>query len=173
MPRSLREIGDIYNIPDRQRLRRLVDERSNLIHIHTRVEAKYVLQYSVPNWLRDFFFDPNRSRSLYSTSLVIDNCQKAIKSCILDPNPGFDKIRSLVYFFMPTLRRPSGEIPIDNIANATRLLESARSGTDRHELLLFLNYLSEIHWFDIYNRDWSGRHFTNGIMHWVCTTLVS
>ena len=133
------------------------------------VKAKYVLQYYVPNWLRDFFFASSRSRSLYSPSLVIDSCQKAIKSFILDPNPGFYKTGSLVHFFMP-MPTPFVE---SLISNATRLLESARNGSDRNELLLFLEYLSEINWFDIYNlRDRGRRHVTNGIMHWVCTTLV-
>jgi len=123
--------------------------------------------------MRDFFLNPNRSRYLYSTSLVIDECQKIIKHLIFDPNPHFHTSRfdDLLYFFMPT-PTPSGEIPI---ANATHLLESARNGSDRHELLLFLEYLSEIHWFDIYNRDWHRtceRDLTNGIVHWLCTTLV-
>jgi hypothetical protein len=171
MPRSFREIGNICNTPDRQRLRRFVDEHSYLIRIHEQVEDKYVLGYYVPLWMRDFFFDPNRSRHLYSTSLVIDKCQMAIKSLILDPNPDFHKNDDLVYFFTP-MPTPSGESLIGNIANATRLLESARNGSDRHELLPFLEYLSEIHWFDIYNRCQGQRHFINGIVHWVCTTLV-
>ena len=74
VPRSLREIGDICNTPHEQRLRRLEDEHSYLIRMHIKVKAKYVLQYYVPNWLRGFFFDPNRSQYLYSTSLVIDKC---------------------------------------------------------------------------------------------------
>jgi len=170
-PRSLREIGNICNTPDRQLLRRFVDEHPYLIRIHRKVEDKYVLGYYVPIWLRDFFFDPDRSRYLYSTSLVIDKCQKAIKRLILDPNANFHKDDNLVYFFMPT-PTPSGEIPISNIANATRLLESARNGPDRNELLRFLDYLSKIHWFDIYNRGRDQRHLTNRIVHWVCTTLV-
>jgi hypothetical protein len=135
------------------------------------VKDKYVVGYYVSNWLCDFFFDPNRSQYLYSTSLVIDKCQKAIKSLILDPHPTLHKTNSLVYFFTPT-PTPCGETPIGNIANATRLLESARNGSDEHELLLFLEYLSEIHWFDIYNRGWDQRYLANRIVHWVCTTLV-
>jgi hypothetical protein len=134
------------------------------------MDNRYVLGYYVPIWIRDFFLNPTRCRYLYSTSLVIDKCQRAIKSLILDPNPEFTKTTNLAHFFMlpPT---PSGEI---SIANATRLLESARnaSGSDGHELLLFLEYLSEIHWFDIYNRGWGHRHLTNRIVHWACTTLV-
>jgi hypothetical protein len=135
------------------------------------VEHKYVLGYYVPIWLRDFFFDPNGSRYLYSTSLVIDECQKGIKSLILDPNPGLYKTNGLVYFFMPSLT-PFGENFNSNIANATHLLESARNRSDRNALLLFLEYLSEIHWFNIYNKGQACRHLTNAIVHWVCTTLV-
>jgi len=166
--RTLREIGNICNTPDQQRLKRLVDEHSYLIRIPLKVEDKYVLGYHVPIWIRDFFLDPNRSRYLYSTSLVIDECRKAIKSLILDTNPDFHHHDDLVHFFMP-MPTLSGEIPI---ANATRLLESAGNGSDRHELLLFLKYLSEIHWFDIYNRGQAQRHLTNRIVHWVCTALV-
>jgi hypothetical protein len=71
MLRSLREIGNICNTPDQQRLR-LVDELSYLIHIYQKVNGKYVLRYYLPNWMRGFFFDPNRSRYLYSTSLVVN-----------------------------------------------------------------------------------------------------
>ena len=156
---------------DQQRSR-CVDEHSYLIRIHRKVKDKYVLGYYVSVWLRDFFIDPNRSRDLYSTSLVIDKCQKAINNLVLASNPRFyNNLNSLKYFFKPT-PTPPGEIPIDNIANATRLLESARNGSDRNELLLFLQYLSEIHWSDIYNRGGEQRHLTTRVMHWVYTTLV-
>ena len=137
------------------------------------MEGKYVLRYYLPLWIRAFFFDPNRSQHLYSTSLVIDKCQKAINSLILDPNPDSYNDDGLVYFFMPTPTL-SGEIPIDNIANATRLLESAGNGSDRNELLLFLEYLSEIRWFHVYTRfrGLRQRRLTNRIVHWVCTALV-
>jgi hypothetical protein len=115
----------------------------------------------------DFFFNPNRSQHLYSTSLVIDKCQKAIKSLILDPNLDCCDNNNLVDFFMPTLALFS------NATNATHLLESATNGSDRHELLLFLKYLSEIDWFDVYwHRGPGERDLTSAIMHWVCTTLV-
>jgi len=166
--RSLGEIGNICNIQDRQRLRRFVDAQSYLIRIYEKVEDKYVLGYYVPNWMLDFFFDPNRSQYLYSTSLVIDKCQKAIERLIRDPHPNLHKTDSLVYFFTPTPTR-SGVI---SIANATRLLESARNGSDRNGLLLFLEYLSGIHWFDTYNGGREQRCLTNRIVHWVCTTLV-
>ena len=153
---------------NRQRLEMFVDFYRYLIGIPMKVEDKYVFGYYVPNWtVRDFFLSPNRSRYLYSTSSVIDNCQKAINSHFLDPNPDYYASSSLLYFFTP---RPtlSGEIPT---ANATRLLESAINGSDRNELLLFLQHLSEIHWFDIYNRRHDQRDFTNTIVHWVCTIV--
>ena len=165
MSSSLRET---CNTLDQQCLSRFVDEHSYLIRIPLKVADKYVLQYHVPIWIRDFFLNPNRSQYLYSTSLVIDECQKAIKHLILDPYLDFYKNEGLIDFFTPTPTL-SAEIPI---ANATRLLEGARNGSDRHELLLFLENLSEIDWFNIYNGDWVRRRFTNGIVHWVCTTLV-
>jgi hypothetical protein len=172
IPRTLKVIGNICNIPDRQRSRRFVDERSYLIRFHGKSHDKYILKYYVPMWMRDFFFDPIRSRYLYSTSLVLDECQKAIKHHILDPNPHSHVNFGLVYFFTPTSTSLSGEIPIGKIANATHLLESARNGPDKHELLLFLKYLYEIHWFDIYHRGRGHRDLTNRIVRWVSTTLV-
>jgi hypothetical protein len=169
---TLRGIGNTCNILDRQRLRRFVDEHSYLIRTHEKFKDKYVLKYHVPTWAFDFFFDPSRSRYLYSTSLVIDACQKAIKHHIIDPNPhSYGSYFGLVYFFTP-VPSTSGEILNGNIANATHLLEGARNGSDRHELLLFLEYLSDTHWFDIYHGSWHQRAVTNRIVHWVCTTLV-
>ena len=171
MPKSLGAIQDICKTPDRQCLRRVVDEHPCLVRIHEKVADKYVLEYYVLDWMRDFFFNPNRCRYLYSTSLVIHKCLKAIESLLVDPTPDSHNDPGLVYFFTP-MPTPSGEAPNGNIANATRLLKSATNGSDRHELLLSLEYLSEIHWFDIYNRSRGQRHLTNIIVHWVCTTLV-
>ena len=70
---------------------------------------------------------------------------------------------------MPAL---SSEVLIGNIANATHLLESAGNGSDKNELQLFLEYLSNIHWLDIYNGNERQRRLTNVILHWVFTTLV-
>ena len=170
--RTLREIGKICKILDRQPLMRFVDEHSYLIRIHGKPKDKHLLKYYVPTWMRDFFFDPTRSRHLYSTSLVIDECQKAIKHITRDPNAGAHSYvdNGLVPFFKPT---PTLFGEICNIAKATHFLESARNGSDRHELLLFLEYLSEIHWFDIYwHGDQGRRDLTDRIVHWVCTTLV-
>ena len=165
MSSSLRAIGNLCNTPNRQHLKRFVDGLSYLIRTHQKVKDKYVFGYHV--LMHDFFFDPNRCQNLYSTSLVLDECQKAIESLILDPNP--DSYNDgLVYFFMPRTT-PSGEAPIGIIANATHLLESARNGSHRPELLLFLKYLSKIPWFD---RGQGQRDFTHAIVHWVCTTLV-
>jgi hypothetical protein len=171
MPSSFRKIENICNTPDRQRLRRFADEHSYLIPTLIKVKGKYVLGYSVPIWMRDFFFDPNRSRHLYSTSLVIDECQQAIETHILDPNFDPDKNHGLVDFFTQALTL-SSDISISNIANATHLLESATNGSDQQELLLFLEYLSEIRWFDIYHKGWGQRLLANRIARWVCTTLV-
>jgi len=173
---SLRELENgTCNTPDQQHLSRFLDEHSYLIYTSIEAEDKYVLEYYSPGLTNDFFLNPSRSRHLYSTSLVLNECQRAItKSLILDSNPDSNTNFSLLSFFKFTavtwgLSGP-GEIPI---VNATHLLESTRNGPDRHELLLFLKYLSEIPWFDIYlNRGKSQRDLTNTIVHWVCTTLV-
>ena len=174
---SLREIGNICNTLDRECLRRFVYEHSYLICIHhwQWVKGKYVLGCYVPTWMCNFFLDPNRSRYLYSTSLVIDNCRTAIKSLILQAPNHFNSFfdQGVTLFFTPMT--PSHGILIECMVNATHLLESARNGSDRHdELLLFLEYLSGIPWF-IYCRPGSDRHqrrLTIGIAHWVCTILV-
>ena len=167
-PGSLTELGNICNTPDRQRLRSLLNEHSYFCRIQRRsANDRYVLQYWLPEWMQDFFLDPNRSRYLYSTSLVIDTCQKAIENLILDPTSNSDSM-NLVDFFAPLWCG----VPIGNIANATHLLERAGNGSNRNELLLFLEYLSKIHWLDVYNGNEQQGRFTNGIVHWVCTTLV-
>jgi len=170
-PGSLTELGNICNTPDRQRSRRVVDEHPYFHRMqHRRANGKYVLNYYVPVWVRGFFLHPNRSRYLYSTSLVIDACQKAIKSLILDPIHSHTS--GPIDFFTPMQSMRPTLVPIDNIAPATHLLESAGNGSDRNELLLFLEYLSKIPWLDLYNGNEEQRQFTNGIVHWVCTTLV-
>jgi hypothetical protein len=158
-PRSLEEIGNIYPTLDRQLLRRFIKEHSYVMHItHKMVDDKHLLAYCVPSWLRDFFFDPDRSRSFYSTSWVIDKCQQAMKGLI-------DKSNRQNYspfpFFMQT---EYGET-----SNASRLLEHVRNGADSNDLLLFLRCLSKIDWLDMYKRE---RWLTHEIAHWVCTSLV-
>jgi len=166
---SLREIGNICNMLGRQCLKGFLDKHLYLTRIPREVEDKYVLGYYVPCWMRDFFLNPNHSQHLYSTSVVIDECQKAIESLILDPNPDPGINDNLIDFFTPMPTPSHSEIPI---ADATHLLKSVRNASDRHKLLLFLKYLSEIHWFNIYNKGWSQRHLTDIIVHWVCATLV-
>ena len=169
-PRSLREIEAISNnTPDRQRLRKFVQEHSSLINTHHTMADdrlsvaghRHVLRYSISRWLCDFAFDPNRSRNLYSTSLVTSECQRAIGAFIAKNSVFWP--HQLNQFFVQD----------DEVSDASRLLEHAKDGSDRNDLLLFLRYLSKIHWLDIYPRGWNEGHFTHGIVQWVCTTLVS
>ena len=167
--KSLQEIVNICNLPDKRILKRFVDKHSHLIYIGHDYEFNFgdlrrcVLVYYVPRWLRGLFFDPNRSRSLYSSSWVINKCQRAITS-LIEPDCVFD-FKSLLSFFMPTNFGES--------SYASRLLEHIRNGSDSSHLLFFLSRLSEIHWLDVYTAGWEQRHLTNGIVHWLCTTLVS
>ena len=166
------EIVNICNLSDRWVLKRFADENSHLIHIgYTRDErgvkgpdqinqGKVVLGYYVSRWLRGFFFDPNRSQSLYSTSWVFSKCQKAIEGVIV-LNSGY---YSLFPFFDKS--ENYGEIP-----GASHL--HIRNGSDKNELLHFLRYLSEIPWLDIYSRgSWGQRINADAILQWVHTTLV-
>ena len=59
------------------------------------------------------------------------------------------------------------------ISDATCLLEHVRKGSNSNDLLLFLGYLSEIHWLDICTRGWDHKDLTHGIIQWMCITLVS
>ena len=150
------------NALDRQLLKRFVDEQSHLIDVEpTKVEDKYVLQYFVPCWLNAFFFDPNRCRNIYPTSLVISECQRAIEASIT-PNSSS---------YPPSVFFSSGRS--NTISFASRLLDHVKNGPDSDDLLLFLRYLSEIHWLDVYTQGPPQRGLTHGIIYWVCTTLVS
>jgi hypothetical protein len=160
--KSLREMGNISNISDRQLLKRFIEEHSlPAIYKPEDRRFKYVLAYYVPDELRDFIFDPIRSRCFYPTSWIIDKCQWAMKE--LQSNPQFHS-SFLLDFFQPCA--------VVGVSDANRLLEHVRNGSDNNDLLLFLKYLSEIHWLDFYTRGWYGRQVANGIVRWVCTALV-
>jgi len=159
-PKSLREIGIICNTLDQQLMRRFADDHPYLILQHTKIAGdKHVLGYTVPHWLHDFPFDPHRSQSLYLTSLVIGECQKAIEALVAKNSDFYP----LIFFRQH-----------DGISGASHLLEHVKNGSDSNDsdLLLFLGYLSEIPWFDIYTQGWGQRRLTCEIIHWVCTTLV-
>ena len=168
MPKSLRKIGNICNIPDKRLLRTFIDENFYLFHIqHKRVKDKLVLAYCTPRWLRDFFFDPNRSRSFYSASWIIEMCQAAVKS-VFASNHDIHYM-TLIPFFTPTIY---GDIAIGKIADATRLLESIRNGSNSNKLLDFLGYMSQICWLDVNFGDVIQKSLAIEIVQWLCLTLV-
>ena len=160
-PKSLWEIEITTNTLDRQRLRRFVKEHPILIHTqHTNVDNKYFLGFYISHWLCDFIFDPSRSQSLYSTSLVTSKCRQAIEVFIAQNSSFYPE-----EFFV---RRDGREI-----SDASRLLEHAKNGSDSDDLLLFLQYLSKIYWRYFYTRGFQERLLTHRIIQWVCMTLVS
>jgi len=175
---SLREIGNICNIPDRQLLKRFVEERTFLIHTQPqKVEDKRVLEYYVPRLLRGYFFDPNRSRCSYSTSWIIAKWFEHAIEEYLQPDSHFPLLFS---FFAPAkyVQLSIGDIvfrdiAVDGISDASRFLEHVRNGSARNDLLRFLGNLSDIHWFDIYTGGFAQIYLANEIVYWVCTTLVS
>ena len=178
---SLREIGDICNIPDRQLLKRFVEEHAFLIHTRPKkVEDKHVSGYYVPRWLRGFFFDPNRFRYSYPASWIITKC---FEHSIEEYLPSGSHFYPLLPFFVPARlgfeNMSFGDIvargiAVDGISDASRFLEHVRNGSNRNDLLRFLRNLSEIHWLDIYTgRHLGHKYLANDIVHWVCTTLVS
>ena len=164
-PKTLqKEIETITHMPDQQHLKRFVNEHSILIHTqHTNDDDRPLLEHSIPRWLYDFTFDPNRSRSLYSTSLVTSKCQQAIEAFFAGKN---DFCRLHDHFF--------SQYSYDEVSDASHLLEHSKTyGSDSGDLLLFLRYLSKIHWLDIYTRGVMESELTNEITRWVCKTLVS
>ena len=155
--RSLKEIGNIYPTLDQRLLRRFVEQHSYLIHItHKMVNNKHLLAFRVPSHLCNFFFDPDRCRSIYSPSWVLDKCQQAIKRFIGESGRIHD---------------PSTPLFFTQTKFSSSLLEHVRNETDSNDLLLFLGYLSRIDWLNIY-KYWAKRQLTHAIAHWVCTTLV-
>ena len=160
--KSLREMGTICNNPDRQLLKRFAEEYS-LPVIYEHRNLKHVLAYYIQHELHDFLFDPIRSRCFYPASSIIDKCQWAMKELVSNPQSPSSFLSD---FFQ-------GRQTAVGISDASRLLEHVRTGSDDNDLLLFLRYLSEIHWLDFYTRGWYERRVANGIAHWVCTTLVS
>jgi hypothetical protein len=160
--KSVRRMKIVCNIPDRQLLKMFTEENS-LLKIYGRQKFKYVSTYFVPQGLRDFLFDPIRSRCFCPTSWIIDRCQLAMKK--IDSNvPSHFHSNLLTNFLWPQAAI--------GISNASRLLEHVRNGSDKNDLLPFLTYLSELCWFDIYTRSNFGRQVANRIVHWVYTTLV-
>jgi hypothetical protein len=66
-PEASQEICRICNIPDSHLVKRFLQEQSFLFHTwHAQHGKKLVFTYSAPLQLRNFFFDPGRSRHLYS-----------------------------------------------------------------------------------------------------------
>jgi len=174
-PRTLSEICRICNIPDSHLVKRFLQERSFLLHTwYTQDVTKLVLTYSAPLQLRNFFFDPGRSRHLYSAPWVIERCWEAVQGVIKsqsnlvgDPVLSFQFAFGLCHFFTPKKDC--------QFSSASLMLsaESIRNGSDSDSLLGFLKFLSRIPWLDIcFNGHLNGL-WTPAIANWVCKSLVS
>lgn len=76
----------------------------------------------------------------------------------------------LVLFFTPT---PYGDIARGEIAHGSHLLESIRDGSNKNDLLGFLEYLSEICWLDVNFSDVNKKALAIQIAQWACIILES
>ena len=167
--KTLLDIGEVCNIADPQLVKRCLQEYSCLFYIKTKRDgAKCILTYHAPNELRNFFFDPGRSRHLYSAPWIIEKCWDNLQ-CALGMQLKFNHycfdIFDISEFFVPSQGR--------QIPSATLMIsQSIKNGSDMDALLWFLKFLSRIRWLDCFGSP-IDRTFTKAIAQWVCTALVS
>jgi len=165
-PRTLLEICRICNISDSRLVKRFLQEQSFLFPTrYIRNGTKLVLAYTAPHQLRNFFFDPGRSRHLYSAPWVIGICWEAVECATTEIS--LQLAYGLCHFFMPMKDR--------QFSRASLMLsaESIRNGSDSDILLGFLKFLSRIPWLDIcFSHHWN-KIWTSAIANWVCKALVS
>ena len=110
-PRTLSAICRICNIPDSHLVKRFLQEQSFLFYTrYTPLGTKPILTYCAPLQLCNFFFDPGRSRHLYSASWIIGKCWEAVECAInsqsefpntRDPVLPFQLASGLCHFFSP------------------------------------------------------------------------
>jgi len=169
VPKTLLEISRIHNIPNLPFVKCFVREHSFLFQLRIRrsYREKAVLAYSAPFHLRKFFFDPGRSRHLYS---IIGKSWEAVK-CALQVQipPTYHSLGSafgLQGFFIPNQHC--------QISGASLMLstERIRNGPDDNNLLRFLESLCIIPWHTCLDSS-KGANCTLAIAQWVCKTLVS
>jgi hypothetical protein len=137
--------------------------------------TKLILTYYASHQLRNFFFDPQRSRHLYSVPWIIGKCWDALE-CALEmqinneshgPLFSLNTAFGLEKFFLPKQGC--------QISSASLMLaaETIKNGSDSNRLLGFLKFLSRIRWLDISFHGESGETCTQAIAQWVCIALVS
>jgi hypothetical protein len=168
-PRSLSGICRICNIPDSHLVKRFLQEHSFLFHTwHAQHEKKLVFTYSAPRQLHNFFFDPGRSRHLYSAPLIIGKCWETVEQASTSQDSQLHRsVYGLHHFFIAKEGC--------QFSRASHMLsaESIRNGSDSDSLLAFLKFLSRIPWLDI----WYSNHWNTiwicAIANWVCKSLVS
>ena len=171
-PKTLLEISRIYNIPNLPFLKSFVREHSFLfqLRIRRRYSEKAVIRYSAPFQLRNFFFDPGRSRHLYSVPWIIGKSWEAVKCAFqVQIPPTYHSLGSAFglqgFFKLNQYCQISG-------ASLMLSAESIRNGPDDNNLLRFLESLCRIPWHTCLDSS-KGANCTLAIAQWVCKTLVS
>jgi len=176
-PKTLTEISMNYNISNPQLVKSFLQEHSflfrlTILNIMSKEGSLFrhaaTLAVSAPFQLRNFFFDPGRSRHLYSIPWIIDKCWEAVK-CSLRVPPTYHSSESafgLRNFFIPNQDC--------QISGASLMLsaESIRNGPDDDNLLRFLGSLYRIPWDTCFS-SYESYVCTLAIARWVCKTLVS
>jgi len=171
-PKTLLEISRIHNIQNLPFVKSFVREHSFLFQMRIRrgYRKKAVLGYSAPLHLRKFFFDPGRSRHLYSIPWIIGKCWEAVKCALqVQISPTYHSLGSafgLQGFFIPN---QDCQIPGASLMLSA---ESIKNGPDDNNLLRFLESLCRIPWHTCLDSS-EGAECTLAIAQWVCKTLVS
>ncbi|KIM44310.1 hypothetical protein M413DRAFT_378997 [Hebeloma cylindrosporum] len=152
-PKTLVEVSRISNIPTPHilNLKSFLQQYSFLCRttciLGTR---KLVLAYSSPCELRNFFFDPGRSRHLYPVSWIIGKCWEAIEYMsqtrpLANTHSNPPEVGSLVYglshFFKGSERN-------GHFSGASHMLSAVRTEAEDEYLLRFLVFLCRIPWLN-------------------------
>ena len=147
-----------------------------MFHTQYKENGKTLVRaYSSPLQLRSFFFDPGRSRRLYSLPCIIGKLWEGVEVVLGEQLK--DGIRS--YKFISGLRNFFTPKEDCQFSSASLMLSAASIGnrSDSDSLLGFLAFLSRIPWLDIWFTKPNGRpadseFCATAIAQWVCIALV-
>jgi len=170
-PKILTEISMHYNNSNPQLVKSFLQKHSFLFRLTMILVTRPLygcIAVSAPFQLRNFFFDPGRSRHLYSIPWIINKCWEAVKCSLRVPPTchAFEPAFGLRNFFIPNQDC--------QISGASLMLsaESIRNGPDDDNLLRFLGSLYRIPWDTCFS-SYESYVCTLAIAQWVCKTLVS
>ena len=176
-PGTLLEMCRICNVPDPQLVKRFLQEKSFLFHAQYKKNGKRLVRaFSAPLQLRNFFFDPGRSRRLYSVPCIIGKLWEGV-GVVLGKQLKGDIWSSHFWRLISGLRNFFTPKEDCQISSASLMLSAASIGnrSDSDSLLGFLAFLSKIPWLDIWftaGRSADSEFCATAIAQWVCIALV-